>query len=267
MFKKRLISGAILLAAVIVLIVIGRLPLFIFNFAIGIIGLFEFYRTRGVEKDFLAILGYIIAAGYMISVLTAYSYAPVMGLAGSVLILMAAYVIKYPQYRSDDIFFILGGILYIPFTLSFIYLSRNLAAGACVTALIFISAWGNDTCAYCVGMKFGKKKIFPELSPKKSLEGLIGGIAGAALLGLIFGAIFNKFLSFSIHPAFACMIICAVAGFISVLGDLTASAIKRESGVKDYGNLIPGHGGVMDRFDSLTFAAPAVYIAAIFLGI
>ena len=131
--------------------------------------------------------------------------------------------------------------------------------------LIFLSSWGCDTSAYCVGMLFGKHKMAPVLSPKKSIEGAIGGIAGSALLGILFAGIFGAKFSSVANPQAACAIACAIAAAISQIGDLAASAIKRNHNIKDYGNLIPGHGGILDRFDSMLFTAPAIYFAVTFL--
>ena len=125
-----------------------------------------------------------------------------------------------------------------------------------------LSSWGCDTCAYCVGMLFGKHKLTPLLSPKKTVEGAVGGVLGAALLGLIFGAVFGSRMAEIVNPPAA----CAISAVISQIGDLAASAIKRNHNVKDYGHLIPGHGGVLDRFDSMIFTAPAIFFALTFLG-
>ena len=107
-------------------------------------------------------------------------------------------------------------------------------------------------------MLIGKHKMSPKLSPKKSVEGAVGGVAGAALLGAIYGAAISGKMGGSGHIlSFA--LICAVGGLISMVGDLAASAIKRNHGIKDYGKLIPGHGGILDRFDSVIFIAPVIY--------
>ena len=106
---------------------------------------------------------------------------------------------------------------------------------------------------------FGKRKIFPKLSPKKSLEGHIGGIVGAALIGLIYGNIFQGKITGVNNPKLAFAVIGAASSVISQIGDLAASAIKRNYEIKDYGKLIPGHGGILDRFDSIIFTAPVVY--------
>ena len=140
-----------------------------------------------------------------------------------------------------------------------------LGDGAVAVWLIFLSSWGCDTCAYCVGMLLGKHKMAPKLSPKKSVEGGIGGIVGAALLGAIFALAANKITGAGVNPG-QYAIICGVGGMISQIGDLAASAIKRNHDIKDYGKLIPGHGGILDRFDSVIFTAPIIYYLATFLA-
>ena len=149
--------------------------------------------------------------------------------------------------------------------LSFVYKVRMLEGGIFLVWLIFIGAWGSDTCAYSVGMLIGKRKFLPKLSPNKSLEGCIGGVIGAALLGFIYALIFRKQIHGVNNPLLAYTIICGVSSVISQLGDLAASAIKRNHDIKDYGTLIPGHGGIIDRFDSVIFIAPVVYSLTLLL--
>ncbi|HOW24005.1 MAG TPA: phosphatidate cytidylyltransferase [Sedimentibacter sp.] len=119
--------------------------------------------------------------------------------------------------------------------------------------LVYIIAFGSDTFAYFTGKFFGKKKLCPEVSPNKTVEGAIGGIFGSTLLSLIY---FNYL---SINKYFYIIIFSISTSIFSMAGDLTASKIKREYGIKDFGKLLPGHGGIMDRFDSVLFVAPAVY--------
>ena len=114
-------------------------------------------------------------------------------------------------------------------------------------------------------MLFGRHRLAPVLSPKKSIEGAVGGIAGSAFLGMIYGFVLGGRMNEVGEPVIACAAACAIAAVISQIGDLAASAIKRNHDVKDYGHLIPGHGGVLDRFDSMIFTAPAIYFAITFL--
>ena len=156
------------------------------------------------------------------------------------------------------------GIVYVAVMLSFIYLTRNLTDGKYIVWLIFLCSWGCDTCAYCVGMLIGKHKLAPILSPKKSIEGGIGGILGAALIGVLYGLAINYWGN-AAADILEYAIIGAVGGAISQIGDLAASAIKRYHNIKDYGKLIPGHGGILDRFDSVIFTAPIIFYLSLFL--
>ncbi len=119
--------------------------------------------------------------------------------------------------------------------------------------LVYIIAFGTDTFAYFTGKLLGKNKLYPEVSPNKTIEGAIGGIVGSTILSLIF---FNYL---SINKYFYIIIFSISASVFSMAGDLAASKIKREFKIKDFGYLLPGHGGIMDRFDSVLFVAPAVY--------
>ena len=141
---------------------------------------------------------------------------------------------------------------------------RYLDQGLYCLILVFFISWGCDASAYLVGTSIGKHKLIPEVSPKKSVEGAIGGIIGAILLSLLYAFFVDAVLG-----VYADYIIIAVIAFIlsivSQIGDLIASLIKREYGVKDYGKLMPGHGGVMDRFDSvLAVATPLLIICLVF---
>ncbi len=149
--------------------------------------------------------------------------------------------------------------------LSYLYQVRAMTDGRYLVWLIFISSWGCDTSAYCVGMLFGRHKLAPVLSPKKSIEGAVGGVAGAALIGFLYATVFGSRMTEVTNPQAACAIACAIAAVISQIGDLAASAIKRNHDIKDYGHLIPGHGGILDRFDSVLFTAPAIFFAVSFL--
>ena len=145
--------------------------------------------------------------------------------------------------------------------LSFVYQIRTLERGLYLAFLVFLCSWGCDTCAYCVGMLIGKHKMSPKLSPKKSVEGAVGGVVGASLLTALYCFIFRSQMNLTAMEIWIIAGIAAVAALISMVGDLTASAIKRNYDIKDYGHLIPGHGGILDRFDSVMFIAPFVSIA------
>ena len=150
-------------------------------------------------------------------------------------------------------------VIYAPVMFSFIYLIRNRENGFWLVWFVFIASWVSDTCAYCVGMLFGKHKLAPVLSPKKSIEGAVGGIVGSALAGILYGLLLVSVSDITYSGLWICALIGAVGSVFSQIGDLAASGIKRHYNIKDYGKLIPGHGGIMDRFDSVIVTAPLIY--------
>lgn len=131
----------------------------------------------------------------------------------------------------------------------------SMAGGKFLVLMPLVAAWGSDTCALFAGMAFGKHKLAPVISPKKTVEGAIGGVIGAMLLMLLVAFIFNNKAGLEIHYLSAA-VLGAVGAVFGQIGDLSFSIIKRQTGIKDYGHLFPGHGGVLDRFDSVVFVAP-----------
>ena len=185
-------------------------------------------------------------------------------LIAAFLALMIAYVMTFPAYRSEQVMAAFFSFIYVPVLMSFIYRSRILPYGIYLYALIFICSSVCDTCALAAGMMFGKHKMAPVLSPKKTIEGAIGGVAGSAICSVILSFVLKAANPDAVfHVQFLIIGICGA--LISMIGDLAASAIKRNHDIKDYGNLIPGHGGIMDRFDSIIFTAPLIYILGVLL--
>jgi len=176
-----------------------------------------------------------------------------------VIFILCAYIFSFPKFHINQIAGGIFGLIYTSFMMSFIYYTRELENGIFLIWLIFITSWVSDTCAYFVGSAIGKHKMTPNLSPKKSWEGAIGGILGSGIASTLFGLIYVNYfdMTFKILPVFA--FIGCIGAFIAMCGDLVASAVKRNNNVKDYGNIIPGHGGILDRFDSVLFTAPMVY--------
>ena len=193
-------------------------------------------------------------------------------------LLMSIFVFTFPKYKAKQVICSFFSFVYGPVMISFALQTRLLLGkgdieigcfgwnfgfynlGFFAVWMIFIAAWGSDTCAYFVGVLFGKHRVTPRLSPKKSLEGYIGGVVGAGLLGLLYGAIL-KWTGHVSADMLWCFAVLGVCGsFFGLVGDLAASAVKRDFNIKDYGNCIPGHGGIMDRFDSVIFTAPMIYL-------
>ncbi len=261
MFWTRLASGIVLMAITITLMIYGGFPLFWVITAISAIGLFELYRAANMEKSFPAVIGYISSVVLDILILDHMYQYMFLWLAVTLMVMMACYVIAWPTYRAEQMTMLFFGLFYVTMMLSFVFQVRYLEGGVLTVWLIFVGAWGSDTCAYCVGKLAGKHKLPTKLSPNKTVEGCVGGILGAALIGFLFALAFYKNTNYWWQFA----LIGGVSSVISQIGDLTASAIKRNQDIKDYGKLIPGHGGILDRFDSILFTAPVVYLLAVFL--
>ena len=180
---------------------------------------------------------------------------------------MSVFVFTFRKYKAENVMWSFFGIIYVTMMLAYIYETRTLDNGVYLVWLIFVSSWGNDTFAYFTGVLIGKHKMAPILSPKKSVEGAIGGIAGATILGIIYGRIVSARMSEVIgSPVLTFAVASCVGAMLAIVGDLAASAIKRNYNVKDYGKLIPGHGGILDRFDSVIFTAPVVYWAIVIIN-
>ena len=174
---------------------------------------------------------------------------------------------SYPKYEPLDLFAGYFGVVYVPVMMSAIYILRQRHDGIYTVWLIFVGSWVCDTFAYFAGSFLGKHKLIPELSPKKTIEGSIGGVLGAVVVGILYGFIVAGIKGTSMNKwgVFCYVLIALVSSIFSQIGDLTASAFKRHYGIKDYGDLIPGHGGILDRFDSVIVTAPLVYLALNYL--
>ena len=272
MFKTRLFSGILLVILALLTLISGGYVTFFVVGIISLIGMYELYRVFGIEKSALGICGYGFALlYYVLLLLKEKQLLPgetqdwyMLLFIGFMVCLLAIMVFTYPKYHASKVIAAFFGLIYVAVMLSYIYQIRMLDDGVFTVWLVFVCSWGCDTCAYCVGMLIGKHKMAPVLSPKKSVEGGIGGIVGAALIGLLYALAINYWGQAGVD-VLQFVIIGAVGGAISQIGDLAASAIKRNYEIKDYGTLIPGHGGIMDRFDSVIFTAPIIYFLTVLL--
>lgn len=260
MFKTRLLSGIVLIAVLLLLIIPGGPILLAGMGIISIIGMFELNRVFNVQKSPAGIVAYIFCALYYLNLQFGFLRETIFLFIVFMIVELAIFVFSYPKYKADQIMAIFFGLFYVGVMLSFIYQTRMLTKGAFVVWLIFFCSWGADTCAYCVGMLCGKHKMSPKLSPKKSIEGAVGGIVGSAVLAAIYLIIVHSWMDIVWVDIVILAVIVAIAAFVSIIGDLAASAIKRNYDIKDYGKLIPGHGGVLDRFDSVIITAPIIYL-------
>lgn len=269
MFKTRLLSGIVLVILMIGILYFGGYVTGVATLMLAIAGEFELLRIYGIHNKLLGYITYIVTVLHFVVIVlldtagcagTSHFYEPSLILP--VILLLAIYVIRYPEYSDKDIAAAILAFFYVGIMFSFFYRIRELKYGGLLVILVFVCSWVNDTCAYCVGVTMGKHKMTPKLSPKKSIEGLIGGIAGSALVGFGYGMFLESkeyFENISGSAPVLFAVIGALGAIVAVIGDLTASAIKRNNDIKDYSKLIPGHGGILDRFDSIIFVSPIVY--------
>lgn len=186
------------------------------------------------------------------------TYMLIFSIPFLILLLFLQVIVTNMKTTFKDVSYTLIGIMYIPFFLMFMELIRCMENGKILIGYIFTISWSTDIFAYLIGKKWGTHK-FSKISPKKSIEGSIAGIIGAIVISLIYTFVVNKYLKMG----FSYQLVGIISGIISIIsqvGDFVASAIKRFVDVKDYGNLLPGHGGLLDRIDSLLFITPFMYI-------
>ena len=232
--------------------------------ALSCIGVYEIVKCFG-QRNVNYILIPSMALGLCVPTIARYTFSENGLLAISVLVLVYLfYMFAIPVFTNNEITFdsiakttIMS--IYVSIGFGSVILLRDLPDGQYLYILIFIGAWITDIFAYFTGMLFGKHKLAPVISPKKTIEGSIGGIIlctlSFAVYGIVLNSIFNVEASFILYG-----ILGFFASLVSQLGDLITSAIKRHHNTKDYGTIFPGHGGVLDRFDSVIAVAPVLYI-------
>jgi len=258
----RILSSIIAFPLIAFIVHIGGDALKVLLIAVSIKGMSELYKALNSKYSPENLLSYgaVLAYYFFLDTITADKLIMIIGLYIMLnLVCLVAFHTKItPLNLTNNIF----GFFYVGLLLSGIYLVRSHEHGQYFVWLIFISAWACDTFAYFTGKFFGKRKLSPVLSPKKTVEGAIGGTLGAVLTSALFAYAIVQFTSFGyeMNLVLICAIVGGIGAIFAQIGDLGASAIKRYTKIKDYGKIIPGHGGVMDRFDSVLCTAPMVYI-------
>lgn len=287
--KTRIISGAVALLLLAAILIIRAT--FVFNVAFGLIGalmVYELIKAEKLEKEYPILFisaiyafvspllvyltpvvttmpsgGFLFADSliHMMLTLSPYIAASFVYIVSMTLVLL----IKHKQITLGAFYTCALYSLLITLSMTAICAMPKLFGGISLGFLIitFMGSWIADSGAYFVGTFFGKHKLCPEISPKKTVEGLIGGAVTNAVSFAIATVILNKIISTSgagaLNP-FIMAVVGVICCFLGLLGDLTASLIKRDCGIKDYGNIMPGHGGAMDRFDSVVYVAPFMLV-------
>lgn len=256
MYKRYL--GALILSPLIIVLFLGGIYLELVVLLLSLLGMHEFFNVtkhNGKPLNITAYLTCIIYYAFIILNKGDYKFLFFS-------IVLAIFIVLCIPIFNEECSFVdaaitLLGFLYIGVFFSYIIFTYKTEYGRHLVWIIFISSWMCDTTAYYAGRFLGKHKLCPRVSPKKTIEGSIGGLLGSTLSCGIYGIILNN-IGINI-PLFNFFLVGIFAGGLCQLGDLAASSIKRSVNIKDYGNLIPGHGGILDRFDSILFASVVVY--------
>lgn len=260
---KRFFSALIILIIVLIVFIFGNtLIVDIFTSLTALLCIYELFHAfeqKGHHPVYW--IGYVAAASIsFIHLMPKEHILVLIGAIISITILVSFILVITKKTKTNvlDIAITFFGVCYIVLFLMFVPLIRGMENGIFLIWYIFITSWMTDIFAYETGRAIGKHH-FTEVSPNKTIEGCIGGAVGSVVCMIAYTLILNQFFGFNIN----CLIILIVGIILSIIGqigDLSASAIKRYSGIKDYGDLIPGHGGMMDRIDSMIFIAPFAYL-------
>jgi len=259
---KRVLSGTILFPIFAIFMVFANTYLIdIFISIIALLSLHEFYKAFNGKANPISWVGYIAAIAIaFIHIIPANLMLMIVGaiIPASIMVLFVVVILNDMKVNIQDISITFFGICYIVLFLMFVPIIReNLENGKILIWYVFLSAWGTDTFAYLIGKNFGKHK-FTNISPNKSIEGCIAGIVGAVIITFIYTLICNSTLDVNLNYL-PIAVITVLLSILGQIGDLAASTVKRYCEIKDYSNLIPGHGGMLDRIDSVIFILPFAY--------
>ena len=257
--KQRIITAIVALVVFVPFVVIGGWPFTLMIYAIATIGLFELLRMRDIELlsvpgilTWIALAVVLLPSSLEMKLYEAIGYSKIELAFMVILLLLIVTVLSKNRFTFDHIAFSVLGALYLG--IGFYYLIETQLFGIKFVVYALIVVWMTDTGAYFVGRKIGKRKLWPDISPNKTIEGAIGGIISA----IIFACIFHYFVPIA-SSYLILIVVTLIASIAGQLGDLVESAIKRHYDVKDSGKLLPGHGGILDRFDSLLFVLPLLH--------
>ena len=264
---KRILSAIIGLPVVAAILVLGNKHIVDVVVAIiAVIAMYEFFHAISKKAKPVKWLGYFacISIAFIHIIPNEYLYnAIASAIALVMLILFLQVIITRMDTNFKDIAYTFFGIFYIPVFLMFFAIIGGMENGKILIWYVIIAAWATDIFAYLIGRHLGKHK-FSKISPKKTIEGCIGGTIGAVVIAMIYTYFINSYLNMDYSYIYI-TIISIVLSVISQIGDFAASTIKRYVEIKDYSELIPGHGGMLDRIDSLLFIAPFAYVIFSFL--
>ena len=257
----RIISAAVGIVIAVVILIFHDTQ-YVLSAAVAVLSALAVYEVLRAAKctDMKITLGLSVAYAVLepFWLMTRYSY---MVTVIFVILMFCGFIMKHKYYEYGKVFFSLAAALLITNAMCTLITLHEIGGRNNIMYLILglCGAWLADSGAYFVGTFMGKKKLCPEISPKKTVEGFIGGILITGFLFVLISFIYTKVVSFDVSINwFAVCILGMLLSVIGTVGDLSASMLKRQCGIKDYGNIMPGHGGIMDRFDSVLFVAPTM---------
>ncbi|MBB5178903.1 phosphatidate cytidylyltransferase [Planomicrobium koreense] len=257
--KQRIITGIIAAALFIPFVIYGGAPLTILLYGLATVGLQELLNMKGRSLlsipgliSLIALYAFMMPDEWAQWVFETTGYVKVEFAFLAVILLLIHTVVVKNSFTFDDAAFAILGTLYIG--VGFFYMIETRAAGLDYVVYALLVVWFTDSGAYFTGRKIGKRKLWPEISPNKTIEGFVGGIVWAIGIALIL----NYFVDLD-KPILIIIIVTIIASVFGQMGDLVESALKRHFNVKDSGNILPGHGGILDRFDSILFVMPLLH--------
>ena len=257
--KQRIITAVIAALLFVPFVIYGGVPLTVLIYAIAAIGFFEMLKMRNLSLlsvpgiiGLIGLFAMLMPAEWSEAVLEATTYSKLEWLMIITALLLIYVVLKKNKFTFDDVGYIVASVFYVG--VGFFYFMETREAGLVYIVFALVIVWTTDSGAYFVGRKLGKHKLWPEISPKKTVEGFVGGIVIAVLATIVFQFIVELDVSWGVL-----LLVAVVASIVGQLGDLVESAIKRHYKVKDSGKILPGHGGILDRFDSLLFVLPLLH--------
>lgn len=262
--------GALVLTPLIIFIFLGGEYLKYGVMVLSLLGMYEFYKvSRKKNYKPIGFIGYILCIVYYFNMGHDFSASFNIHILIAMIFLLLCIPVIYTNYNFIDVALTIFGFLYVAVFFSFIVFINNKTYGQYLVWILFICSWLCDTAAYYSGRflgKGGKHKLCPKVSPNKTVEGSIGGLLGSTIGCTIYGYFISKYgVPIQLYHYTIMGVLCGVFG---QFGDLIASSIKRFVGAKDYSSLIPGHGGILDRFDSILFASVVgFYYITFILGI
>jgi len=268
--KERVFSGTLLVIFMLAIVLFNTSFPLALNIAVALVSavsVYEVLKAAGLERRLFVMIPSVLAA----TAVQFFDFQDVnLVIYGAYFAcIFCAMLWNHKTVSFKDIAVAISMTVMIPLALQCIVLVRSLTTehGIFYALIAVFSAWIPDTGAFFAGKLFGRHKLCPNISPKKTVEGLIGGVISSILIMQLAGIVYSNFFYGGTHDVsqFSLLIIGAFGSLVSVLGDLSFSLIKRSCAIKDFGNVIPGHGGILDRFDSVIFTAPFVYLVALLL--